>query len=128
MNELKHGHSRGRRLQPSERMFDNLSQQLWKQVKEERCCDVRFIFPHLAGTPSVKAQRSALIANSPVFEVQFEGNFADVSGDIPITDTEPAYLRCIFQFIFTNFEMNQKCLDDDIAQFAWEKFRKHAKN
>ena len=92
-------------------------------------------------------------------------------------DTEPAYLRSVFQFIITRFvpllslnqafevlylakkyfiedlvsycedfiinneqtvygvpdifsyfEMNQKCLDDSIANFAWDQFRKYANN
>jgi len=166
-----------RRLKPSGEMVHNLSPQLWKQMKDERYCDVRFIFPHLPGTPSIMSQRSTLITNSDVFKVQFEGSFADVNEDIPIYDTEPAYLRCVFQFIFTKFvpllslnqafevlylakkyfledlvsyckdfimrndqtvygvpdifsyfEMNQKSLDDDIAKFAWDKFKKHANN
>jgi len=166
-----------RRVKPKEERAHNLSPQLWNQMQDERFCDVRFIFPRLPGTPSIMSQRSTLITKSDVFKVQFEGNFADVSEDIPIYDTEPAFLRCVFQFIFTKFvpllslnqafevlylakkyfiedlvsyckdfimrneqtvygvtdifsyfEMNQKSLDDDIANFAWDKFRKHANN
>ena len=42
------------------------------KVKEERFCDVTFIFPDSAAAGQgqvVKAQKNALIANSPVFEV-----------------------------------------------------------
>ena len=41
------------------------------QVKEERFCDVTFTFPDSAAGQGqvVKAQKNALIANSPVFEV-----------------------------------------------------------
>jgi hypothetical protein len=95
---------------------DSLSQKLWKQVKEERFCDVTFTFPGGQGQV-VKAQKNALIANSPVFEVcktslsynylwqaQFEGGFADASSDsVPIEDTEPKYMRGLLQFIFTRF-------------------------
>jgi len=89
--------------------IDSLSSKLWKQVKEGRCCDVTFSFPHcsttdLATIPKVKAQKNALIANSPVFEAQFEGGFSDASSeDVPIMDTEPKYMRCLLQFIFTRF-------------------------
>lgn len=85
---------------------DSLSQKLWKQVKEERFCDVTFSFPNAAGKQGqvVKAQKNALIANSPVFEAQFEGGFADASSaTVPIEDTEPKYMRCLLQFIFTRF-------------------------
>ena len=66
-----------------------------------------FSFPHcstpdLSTIPKVKAQKNALIANSPVFEAQFEGGFSDASSeDVPIMDTEPKYMRCLLQFIFT---------------------------
>jgi len=88
---------------------DSLSSKLWKQVKEGRCCDVTFTFPHCASSPSatiptVKAQKNALIANSPVFEAQFEGGFSDASSEeVAILDTEPKYMRCLLQFIFTRF-------------------------
>ena len=42
------------------------------KVKEERFCDVTFTFPDSAAVGQgqvVKAQKNALIANSPVFEV-----------------------------------------------------------
>jgi len=80
---------------------DSLSQKLWKQVKEERFCDVTFTF--LDGT-AVKAQKNALIANSSVFEAQFDGGFSDASSEfVPIEDTEPKYMRGLLQFIFTRF-------------------------
>jgi len=85
---------------------DSLSQKLWKQVKEERFCDVTFTFPSAPGPPrqTVKAQKNALIANSPVFEAQFEGGFSDAStGCVPIEDTQPKYMRGLLQFIFTRF-------------------------
>jgi len=45
-----------------------------------------------------------LIANSPVFEAQFEGGFSDASSEfVPIGDTEPKYMRGLLQFIFTRF-------------------------
>jgi hypothetical protein len=82
---------------------DSLSQKLWKQVKEERCCDVVFSFPRHGGV-LVKAQKSALVANSPVFEAQLEGGFTDATSDqIPVEDTEPKYMRCLLQFVFTRF-------------------------
>jgi len=85
---------------------DSLSQKLWKQVKEERFCDVTFTFPDSAAGQGqvVKAQKNALIANSPVFEAQFEGGFSDASSEfVPIEDTEPKYMRGLLQFIFTRF-------------------------
>ena len=42
------------------------------KVKEERFCDVTFTFPDSTASGQgqvVKAQKNALIANSPVFEV-----------------------------------------------------------
>jgi len=89
--------------------MDSLSSKLWKQVKEGRCCDVTFSFPECVGpntslVPTVKAQKNALIANSPVFEAQFEGDFSDASSEeVAILDTEPKYMRCLLQFIFTRF-------------------------
>ena len=89
--------------------MDSLSSKLWKQVKDGRCCDVTFCFPHCvandtAAVPTVKAQKNALIANSPVFEAQFEGGFSDASSEeVAILDTEPRYMRCLLQFIFTRF-------------------------
>ena len=77
------------------------------QVKEGRCCDVTFSFPNCvtsisSSIPTVKAQKNALIANSPVFEAQFEGGFSDASSEeVPIMDTEPKYMRGLLQFIFT---------------------------
>ena len=92
------------------------------KVKEERFCDVTFTFPDSPAGQSqvVKAQKNALIANSPVFEVhtftclechcntfclcqaQFEGGFSDASSEfVPIEDTEPKYMRGLLQFIFT---------------------------
>ena len=76
-------------------------------MKEGRCCDVTFSFPHCVASPTspvptVKAQKNALIANSPVFEAQFEGGFSDASSEeVAIMDTEPRYMRCLLQFIFT---------------------------
>ena len=87
---------------------DSLSQKLWKQVKpslwsilgcnfiilmkvkEERFCDVTFTFPDSTAAGHgqvVKAQKNALIANSPVFEVNavatnVAGNFFLVPGPI----------------------------------------------
>ena len=43
--------------------------------------------------PTVKAQKNALIANSPVFETQFEGASSE---EVVILDTEPRYMRLIF--------------------------------
>jgi len=89
--------------------MDSLSSKLWKQVKEGRCCDVTFSFPNCvtsisSSIPTVKAQKNALIANSPVFEAQFEGGFSDASSEeVPIMDTEPKYMRGLLQFIFTRF-------------------------
>ena len=79
------------------------------KVTEERCCDVTFSFPHCASSatssiPTVKAHKNALIAKSPVFEVQFEGGFSDAScEEFHILDTEPKYMRCLLQFIFTRW-------------------------
>ena len=75
-------------------------------MKEGRCCDVTFSFPDCitfnSTFPTVKAQKNALIANSPVFEAQFEGGFSDASSEeVPIMDTEPKYMRGLLQFIFT---------------------------
>ena len=75
-------------------------------MKEGRCCDVTFSFPDCitfnSTVPTVKAQKNALIANSPVFEAQFEGGFSDASSEeVPIMDTEPKYMRGLLQFIFT---------------------------
>lgn len=87
--------------------IDNLSFALWKQVKEERCCDVVFRFPGAATTstapvPQVMAQKNSLIANSPVFEATFEGCYAEaISRTVDIVDTEPKYFKCLLQFIFT---------------------------
>jgi len=87
--------------------IDNLSFALWKQVKEERCCDVVFRFPGAATTstapvPQVMAQKNSLIANSPVFEAAFEGGYAEsISRTVDIVDTEPKYFKCLLQFIFT---------------------------
>ena len=47
------------------------------KVKEERFCDVTFTFPDSAAAGQgqvVKAQKNALIANSPVFEVLVDIN------------------------------------------------------
>jgi hypothetical protein len=66
--------------------------------------------------PTVKAQKNALIANSPVFETQFEGGFSDASSEeVAILDTEPRYTRCLLPFIFTRFVSlinMQPCLQD----------------
>jgi len=102
-------HSRWGRGDNIVHSMDSLSSKLWKQVKEGRCCDVTFSFPHCVvsdfpSVPTVKAQKNALIANSPVFEAQFEGGFSDASSEeVPIMDTEPKYMRCLLQFIFTRF-------------------------
>jgi len=102
-------HSRWGRGDNIVHSMDSLSSKLWKQVKEGRCCDVTFSFPHcvvsdFSTVPTVKAQKNALIANSPVFEAQFEGGFSDASSEeVPIMDTEPKYMRCLLQFIFTRF-------------------------
>jgi len=102
-------HSRWGRGDTIINTMDSLSSKLWKQVKEGRCCDVTFSFPHCVASPTspvptVKAQKNALIANSPVFEAQFEGGFSDASSEeVAIMDTEPRYMRCLLQFIFTRF-------------------------
>lgn len=80
-----------------------LSDKLWRQVQQAKCCDVTFKFTALPGEPVVLAQKSALIAHSDVFEAQFEGGYLENNGVVQITDTEPRYMRSLVQYVFTQF-------------------------
>jgi len=80
-----------------------LSDKLWEQMKQGKGCDVTFKFSHIAGTPTVLAQKNPLIANSDVFEALFEGGYREDAGVIEILDSEPQYVQSMLQYLFTQF-------------------------